>query len=61
MGTLSRAESLVPGFDKKSLENWLVLLNSRRAVDELDDNEMRQLSYDLDGSYNDFMKRLKHE
>jgi ESCRT-I complex subunit VPS28 len=61
VGTLNRAESLVPGFQQKPLHDWLVKLNAMRAVDELDANDLRQLSFDLENSYNDFMKRLRHE
>lgn len=58
---LNRAEVLVPGFEREPLQKWLVLLNSMRAVEELDDDQVRQLSFDLDSSFNNFMKRLKGE
>lgn len=58
---LNRAEVLVPGFEREPLQKWLVQLNSMRAVEELDDDQVRQLSFDLDSSFNNFMKRLKGE
>jgi len=61
VSALNRAEVLVPGFNKKPLQDWLVTLNAMRAADELDDGQLRQLAFDLDASYSEFMKRLKHE
>ena len=61
IGSLNRADVLVPGMEKKSLQDWLMLLNSMRAADELSDEQLRQLSFDLETSYTEFMKRLKHE
>lgn len=48
------------GFEKKKLQDWLITLNSMKAIDELDDAQMRQLGFDLEGAYQDFVHALKN-
>mmetsp|Transcript_8606 Transcript_8606/g.13957 ORF Transcript_8606/g.13957 Transcript_8606/m.13957 type:complete len:209 (+) Transcript_8606:281-907(+) len=55
---LNRSETIAPGFDKSKLQNWLVQLNSMRAAQELDDDQVRQLLMDLEASYADFKASL---
>eukprot|EP00753_Platysulcus_tardus_P010651 PLAT2933.1.p2 GENE.PLAT2933.1~~PLAT2933.1.p2 ORF type:complete len:238 (+),score=104.31 PLAT2933.1:31-714(+) len=43
----------------EKIESWLRTLNSMRAVDELDEDQCRQMSFDLDGALSDFHRCLK--
>lgn len=43
----------------KKLADWLSKLNQLRAVEEIDDDEARQLVFDLEAAYNDFHRFLK--
>jgi ESCRT-I complex subunit VPS28 len=58
---LSKAEALVPGFDKRTLQTWLETLNGMRASDELDGDQIRQLLFDIERSYEEFMRRLNQD
>lgn len=58
---LNKVEGLIRGFNREPLQKWLIELNAMRAVDELNDNQIRQLTFDLDNAYNDFMRRLKED
>ena len=46
-----------PGLDK--LQQWLAKLNDMRAAERLDDDEVRQLKFDLESLYKSFMDWLK--
>ncbi|KAL0489358.1 vacuolar protein sorting protein VPS28 [Acrasis kona] len=49
----------IKDFDQKNkLKQWLVTLNQMKASDELDDQQTRQLMFDLDGAYAQFHKSL---
>jgi hypothetical protein len=41
------------------IKNWLQKLNSMRAVDEIDEEDSRQLYLDLDSAYSEFTRYLK--
>mmetsp|Transcript_3029 Transcript_3029/g.7553 ORF Transcript_3029/g.7553 Transcript_3029/m.7553 type:complete len:208 (+) Transcript_3029:165-788(+) len=56
--TLNKCDGIAPGFDKTKLQNWLVELNSMRASQELDDDQVRQLLMDLESSYANFKSCL---
>lgn len=43
---------------KKRVLNWLIILNGMKAHEELNDEQLRQLSFDLETSYNEFHKSL---
>jgi ESCRT-I complex subunit VPS28 len=46
-------------FDQKNkLKGWLITLNQMKAHDELDDQQTRQLIFDLDSAYAAFHKSL---
>ena len=45
--------------DKAKIAGWLQTLNSMRAVDELDEDQVRQLIFDLERCYEAFMNKLK--
>jgi len=55
---LNKSEMICPNFDKTRLQDWLIKLNSMRASQELDDDEARQLTLDLESSYADFKTSL---
>jgi ESCRT-I complex subunit VPS28 len=41
------------------VKKWLQKLNSMRAVDEIDEDDSRQLYLDLDSAYSEFTRYLK--
>ncbi|KAJ1964917.1 Vacuolar protein-sorting-associated protein 28 [Dipsacomyces acuminosporus] len=43
---------------KGSLKDWLISLNKMKASDELDDDQMRQLIFEVEQAYSDFHKSL---
>ena len=43
----------------RKVNGWLQKLNAMRAVEELGDEEARQLKHDLDSAYTDFTRYLK--
>ena len=43
------------------IKKWLVTLNAMRAVDEIDEDQARQMSHDLDKAYGGFHKFLAHQ
>lgn len=49
----------LPEFDGKvKLKNWLIKLNQMNASDELEENQIRQLLFDLESAYSTFHKLL---
>ncbi|ETV81813.1 hypothetical protein H257_05384 [Aphanomyces astaci] len=59
MGSLTKVKGLPPTFDGlMKLEQWLRVLNAMRASDELDEDQTRQLSFDLEQAYTGFMSFL---
>ncbi|KAF2074639.1 hypothetical protein CYY_004034 [Polysphondylium violaceum] len=60
MESLNRNTWLGPNFEgKEKIKNWISILNQMKATDELDDEQSRQLLFDLDSSYNVFYKAIK--
>lgn len=60
MTSLARVSGLPGDFAAtKKLQDWLVTLNSMRAMDNLTDEQARQLLFDLDQGYSAFHKWLK--
>ncbi|KAK5580737.1 hypothetical protein RB653_000761 [Dictyostelium firmibasis] len=60
MESLNRNQWLGPTFEgKEKIKNWISILNQMKATDELDDDQSRQLLFDLDNSYNIFYKAIK--
>ena len=43
----------------RRVQKWLQKLNSMRAVDEITEEDSRQLYHDLDSSYTEFTRYLK--
>jgi ESCRT-I complex subunit VPS28 len=56
---LNSITMLPPDFEGKSkVKNWLLILNRLKASDELDEDQIRQLLFDLESAYNAFHKAL---
>ena len=56
---LGRLSLLPPNWSGKSkISDWLDTLSSMQASDNLDENQARQLSFDLESAYQDFNKIL---
>lgn len=59
MSSLNKVPSLPADFEAfTKMRLWLTKLNSMRASDELDEDEGRQLLFDLEASYSAFHKHL---
>jgi ESCRT-I complex subunit VPS28 len=57
--SLSKISSLSPEWEGKvKIKNWLVILNKMKASDELNPEQIRQMLFDLESSYNAFHKSL---
>ncbi|KAJ1725858.1 Vacuolar protein-sorting-associated protein 28 [Coemansia biformis] len=56
------AAPFVPGdFEwKQVFRDWLIRLNQMKASDELDDDQVRQLMFEVEKAYNDFNDLLDH-
>jgi len=60
MDALTRVPGIPGGFEPVSmLKRWLIVLNGMRAVDEIDEEQARQLSFELDTAYAGFHRFLK--
>lgn len=61
MDTMNRLSILPSDFEgKQKVSEWLGVLNSMQASDELSETQVRQLIFDLESSYNAFNKILHH-
>jgi ESCRT-I complex subunit VPS28 len=59
MSSLSRVPQLSPDFEGKvKARDWIARLNKMGASDELNEQQARQLLFDLESSYNAFMNSL---
>ena len=57
--SLGRLSLLPPNWSGKTkIADWLDTLSSMQASDNLDENQARQLSFDLESAYQDFNKIL---
>jgi ESCRT-I complex subunit VPS28 len=43
----------------QNVKKWLQKLNAMRAVDQIDEDDSRQLYMDLDSAYSEFTRHLK--
>lgn len=60
MHTLAKVPDTPSDFEpNKKVQKWLLKLNSMRAVEEISDEDSRQLYLDLDSGYTDFTRYLK--
>eukprot|EP01086_Lenisia_limosa_P000992 TRINITY_DN11777_c0_g1_i1.p1 TRINITY_DN11777_c0_g1~~TRINITY_DN11777_c0_g1_i1.p1 ORF type:complete len:206 (+),score=29.52 TRINITY_DN11777_c0_g1_i1:68-685(+) len=56
---LNKVPTLSPDSEPiTKVKTWLVTLNKLQASDELDENQMRQLLFDLETAYNSFHRHL---
>jgi len=44
---------------RKKVQEWLVELNKMKAADELNDEQIRQMTFDLENAYAEFVKFLQ--
>lgn len=59
LNSLHRVPQLPPDFEGKAkVRDWLARLGGMRAVDRLAESEVRQLAFDLESSYNGFIREL---
>ncbi len=59
--SLGKLHSLPANFEgSMKMHVWLVKLNKLRAADEIEEDDVRQLLFDLDGSYSAFHKHLSN-
>mmetsp|Transcript_16962 Transcript_16962/g.25169 ORF Transcript_16962/g.25169 Transcript_16962/m.25169 type:complete len:139 (-) Transcript_16962:1642-2058(-) len=60
MNSLTNLPETPNDFDpNKAVSKWLQKLNTMRAVDEVDEDDARQLYHDLDSAYSEFTRYLK--
>ncbi|CAI5735185.1 unnamed protein product [Peronospora farinosa] len=59
MSSLTMVSGLPPDFSgRDKIEGWLCTMNAMRASEELDEEQARQLSFDLERAYSSFMAFL---
>ncbi|CAG8575046.1 9979_t:CDS:2 [Funneliformis caledonium] len=59
MQSLNKVSSLPADFEGKAkIRNWLIMLNGMKASDELNEEQVRQLSFDLESANNAFYRSL---
>ena len=59
--TMSRMSSLPAAFEGRTkVKKWLENLNAMSASDELSEEQVRQMLFDLESAYNDFNRFLSH-
>jgi ESCRT-I complex subunit VPS28 len=60
MDSLARLPETPDDFEPtRKVKKWLQKLNSMRAVDEIGEEDSRQLYLDLDSAYSEFTRHLK--
>jgi ESCRT-I complex subunit VPS28 len=60
MDVLTRVPETPNDFEpNRKVKRWLEKLNTMRAVDEIDEEDSRQLYHDLDSAYSEFTRYLK--
>eukprot|EP01040_Poterioochromonas_malhamensis_P002209 gene2208-2351_t len=61
MGSLAKVRSLPQDFEGLvKIKLWLQKLNEMRAADEIEEDEIRQLLFDIESSYSAFHKHLSN-
>ncbi|CAI9727265.1 Hypothetical predicted protein [Octopus vulgaris] len=61
METMTRLSLLPQDFEgKEKVSKWLTTLSAMHASEELNDNQVRQMLFDLESAYNDF-NRVLHD
>ncbi|CAG8460837.1 19132_t:CDS:2 [Cetraspora pellucida] len=57
MQSLNNVSSLPAEYEAK-IRNWLITLNSMKAIDEINEEQVRQLLFDLENAHNAFYRSL---
>lgn len=58
--SLDRLSDLPPNFEGKArISNWLTTLSGMSAADELDDAQVRQMTFEIENVYTEFSKTLR--
>jgi ESCRT-I complex subunit VPS28 len=59
ISSLNQVNTLPPEFEaKQKVQHWLTTLNKMKASDELDKEQIRQMMFDLESSYNAFHRAI---
>eukprot|EP00456_Euglypha_rotunda_P008006 TRINITY_DN11501_c0_g1_i1.p1 TRINITY_DN11501_c0_g1~~TRINITY_DN11501_c0_g1_i1.p1 ORF type:complete len:179 (-),score=23.20 TRINITY_DN11501_c0_g1_i1:78-614(-) len=62
MDSINKVSDLPPDHPSKlKVKQWLVKLNAMRAHDELKEEDVRQMSFDLDQAYNSFHRFVQEK
>jgi ESCRT-I complex subunit VPS28 len=62
MDSLTRLPETPNDFEaNRKVQKWLEKLNSMRAIEQIDEDDARQLYYDLDSAYAEFTRYLKRK
>ena len=57
--SLSKISSLSPDWEGKvKIKNWLIQMNKMKASDELNEEQIRQMLFDLESSYTAYVLLL---
>ena len=60
MNALTRLPGTPSDFEpSRKVQQWLQKMNAMRAVDQIDDNDARQLYHDLESAYTEFNRYLE--
>eukprot|EP01083_Nonionella_stella_P098476 276962_1 len=60
MESINKVTTLSPDHvSKKKVQDWLIKLNQMKASDELSDDDIRQMTFDLENAYSEFVKFLQ--
>ena len=60
MESVNKVTTLPPDhISKKKVQEWLIKLNQMKASDELTDDDIRQMTIDLENAYSGFVKFLQ--
>ena len=62
MTSVNKVTALPPDHPSKTrVQEWLIKLNQMKAADELSDDDIRQMTFDLENAYSAFVKFLQGE
>lgn len=60
MECINKVTTLPPDhLSKTKVQEWLIKLNEKKASDELSDDDIRQMTFDLENAYSEFVKFLQ--
>ena len=60
MESINKVTTLKPDhISKTKVQDWLIKLNQMKASDELTDDDIRQMTFDLENAYSEFVKFLQ--